>query len=161
MKQKIIKELKEIGLVTAYFFVCFIIVLTLKKLLLSEYTIKFYALHTAIISALIVAKVVVILDKTPLGSIFDSKSFLFKVLWRTSIYTLMVFLVTLLEHLFEYYQEKGSLALACLELWEKRNFAHFIALNMCVGVSLLLYNIYEGVDKQLGAGTLRRIIWSK
>ena len=161
MKQKIIKELKEIGLVTGYFFVCFLLILTLKKLLLAQYRIEFYALHTAIISALIVAKVVVILGKTPLGGLFDSKSFVFRVLWRTSIYTLIVFLITLLEHLIEFYQEKGSLALACVELWEKSNFAHFIALNMCVGLSLLLYNTYEEVDKYFGAGTLRKIIWSK
>ena len=37
-------EVKEFGLVTLYFFFCFGIILTLKKLMLATYAIEFYAL---------------------------------------------------------------------------------------------------------------------
>jgi hypothetical protein len=64
-------ELKEVGLVTLYFLFCFGIILTLKKLFLAEYQIKFYALSGAVISALIAGKIVVVLDKTRAGTRFD------------------------------------------------------------------------------------------
>ncbi len=51
-KQKVLKELHEIWIVTSYFFICFLVILTLKKLLLAEYQIKIMVLHTALIAAL-------------------------------------------------------------------------------------------------------------
>ena len=38
------RELKEVGLVTLYFLFCFGIILTLKKLFLADYQIRFYAI---------------------------------------------------------------------------------------------------------------------
>lgn len=63
--------IKEVGFVTLYFFFCFGIILTLKKLMLEPYDIEFYAFSTAVVGALIVAKVVVVLDKTRAGTRFD------------------------------------------------------------------------------------------
>ena len=65
-------ELKEVGLVTLYFFACFVIILTLKKLFLASYEIKFYALSGALVGALIAGKVAVLLDKTRPGTRFDN-----------------------------------------------------------------------------------------
>ena len=159
-KQKVLKELHEIWIVTSYFFICFLVILTLKKLLLAEYQIKM-VLHTALIAALITAKVVILLDKTPFGSLFDSQRLIFRVLWRTVAYTAIVFIVTLAEHLFEYYQEQSQLSLALQELWQGRDLYHFLALNISVGLSLLLYNFYIAIDQSLGRGALKRALLSR
>ena len=160
-KQKVLKELHEIWIVTSYFFICFLVILTLKKLLLAEYQIKIMVLHTALIAALITAKVVILLDKTPFGSLFDSQRLIFRVLWRTVAYTAIVFIVTLAEHLFEYYQEQSQLSLALQELWQGRDLYHFLALNISVGLSLLLYNFYIAIDQSLGRGALKRALLSR
>ena len=65
-------ELRQIGLVTLYFFFCFGVVLTLKKLLLAEYQIEFYAISATVVGALVAAKIVVVLDKTRAGTRFDA-----------------------------------------------------------------------------------------
>ena len=71
LAQTVKRELKEVGLVTVYFLVCFGIMLFLKKLVLAEYDVEFYALWAVVVGALVAAKVVVILDKTRVGTRFD------------------------------------------------------------------------------------------
>jgi len=48
-------ELRQLGVVTVYFLFCFGMVLTLKKLILAQYDIEFYALSVLVVSALVAA----------------------------------------------------------------------------------------------------------
>ena len=87
-------EAREVGLVTLYFLLWFGFILTLKKLLLATYDIEFYALSSAVVGALIVGKVVVVLDKTRAGTRFDSNHSLGgAALYKTMIYSLGTALV--------------------------------------------------------------------
>jgi len=65
-------ELRQLGVVTVYFLFCFGMVLTLKKLILAQYDIEFYALSVLVVSALVAAQVVLILDKTRVGARFGA-----------------------------------------------------------------------------------------
>ena len=94
-------EIKEIGLVSLYFFFCFSVFLTLKKLLLADYQIEVSVLSTAVISALIAAKIVIVLDKIHAGRRFDaSYSLGLAALYKTLMYILVTFIVLYLEKLF-------------------------------------------------------------
>ena len=81
-------ELRQLGVVTVYFLFCFGMVLTLKKLILAQYDIEFYALSVLVVSALVAAQVVLILDKTPVGARFaaDRRPAL-AALYKTLFYT--------------------------------------------------------------------------
>jgi hypothetical protein len=116
------QEAQEIGLVTLYFLFCFSVVLALKKLLLASYDIEVYVLSTVVISALIVAKVVVVLDKTRAGTRFETTHVLgLAALYKTLVYTAVT---------------AGILAFAG-------------------------YHLYTGLDRQLGEGTLRRLVMTR
>ena len=60
------RELKEVIAIAAFFFVIFVLLLFMKKVLLGDYTIDFYILSTALIGSLIIAKVVLIFDLLPI-----------------------------------------------------------------------------------------------
>jgi hypothetical protein len=155
-------ELKEVGLVTLYFFVCFVIILTLKKLFLASYEIKFYALSGALVSALIAGKVVVLLDKTRAGTRFDSSQPTgIAAGYKTLIYMAVAVLVLLAEHLFHAYRETGALGKAIQEVWENRNRNVIFAKALCVGLTFAVYHLYAGVDRRLGRGVLWRTLWSR
>jgi len=81
-------ELRQLGVVTVYFLFCFGMVLTLKKLILAQYDIEFYALSVLVVSALVAAQVVLILDKTRVGARFgaDRRPAL-AALYKTLFYT--------------------------------------------------------------------------
>jgi lipid-binding SYLF domain-containing protein len=79
---RIIHEVKLVGLVTLYFMACFALVLTLKKLFLAQYSLEIYGISAAVVGALVVGKVVVLLDHTRLGNRFDQGH----ALWRGALY---------------------------------------------------------------------------
>ena len=119
---KIKHEAKQIGLVTVYFLFCFGTAVALKKLLLATYQIEFYALSTAVIGALVVAKVVIVLDATHPATRFDSRHPVwFSALYKTLIYVLATSVVLAAEKIFHAYRETESLGSAVPEAW-----AHWI-----------------------------------
>jgi hypothetical protein len=155
-------ELKQVGLVTLYFLFCFAIVLTLKKLFLAQYQIEFYAISVVVVSALIAGKVVVILDKTPVGTRFDtSQSPGLASLYKTLFYTAAAFLVIIGEKVFHAYRESGALGRAVTEVWEHRDRNVIFAKVLCVGLAFAAYHLFAATDRRLGKGTLRRTIWGR
>ena len=64
---KLREEVKEVGLVTAYFFVCFNLILFFKKLFLAEYHIQFRGISTAIIGALVAGGCLKVCQPLPAG----------------------------------------------------------------------------------------------
>ncbi len=158
---RVCREVREIGLVTIYFLACFLLFLSLKKLVLAEYQLEITILGTAVISALVVAKVVVLLGKTSFGNTFESQRLALHVLWRTLLYTTAVFLVTLAERLFDLYREEGTLGAAMSKLWAGEKMDHFLAMNITIGLSLLVYNVYGEIDRHFGEGSLRRLFFSR
>lgn len=155
-------EIKEVGLVTFYFFFCFSVVLTLKKLLLASYQIEVQALSTAAIGALIVAKVVIVLDRTRAGTRFDASLPLgLAALYKTLVYGLATFVVLFLEKLFHAYRETGLPGRAVIEVWEHRDRDLMLAKVLCIGLAFAAYHLYAGLDRQLGEGTLRRLVMSR
>jgi hypothetical protein len=159
--ERIRHEVREIGLVTLYFLTCFLFFLSLKKLSLAQYDVEIKVFHQALIGALVVAKVVVLLEKTSFGSRFRSATPFVHVLWRSLCYTAIVFVVTLAERLFDLYRENSELPRALSELWAGRDIHHFLAFNICAGLSFLIYNCFSEVDRHLGEGGLRRLFFSR
>jgi hypothetical protein len=152
-------EIKEVGLVTLYFFLCFGVMLTLKKLFLADYQIEVPVLSVAALSALIAAKIVIILDKTHAGRRFDaSYSLGLAALYKTLIYILVTFIVLYLEKLFHAYRETGTLTQAISYVWEHKDHNLIFAKVLCVGLAFFAYHLYAGLDRRLGEGTLRRLV---
>ncbi|HEY8157120.1 MAG TPA: hypothetical protein VIF10_00315 [Methylobacter sp.] len=152
-------EIKEIGLVSLYFFFCFGVILTLKKLFLADYQIEVPVLSTAVISALIAAKILIILDKTHAGRRFDASFPLgLAALYKTLVYILATFIVLFLEKLFHAYRESGMLTQAISDMWEHRDRNLIFAKVLCVGLAFFAYHLYARLDRRLGEGTLRRLV---
>lgn len=153
------RELKQVGWVSLYFFFCFSVILTLKKLLLAGYQVEVDTVSTAIISALILAKIVLILDATEVGKRFDARLPLgTAALYKTMTYLLVTFLVLFLEKLFHAYREFDELSQALKAIWLNKDLNLIQVKLIAVGLTLFSYFLYTGVDHQLGKGRLRRMI---
>jgi hypothetical protein len=151
--------IEEVGLVSLYFFFCFGVILTLKKLFLADYQVEVNAVSTAAISALIAAKIVLVLDATHVGSRFDASFPLgLAALYKTLVYILATFVILFLGKLIESYWELGMLGQAVLDVWEHRNRNIILAKVLCVGLTFFVYHLYAGLDRRLGDGMLRRLV---
>jgi hypothetical protein len=155
-------ELKQVGLVTLYFIVCFGIVLTLKKLFLAEYQIQFYALSAVVIGGLVAGKVVVVLDHTPVGKWFESGHMPgVSAIYKTVVYTVVAFFVVAGEKVFDAYRENATLGAAISAAWEGRDRSLILAKVLCVGLSFFGYHLFVAADSRLGKGTLWRALWGR
>jgi hypothetical protein len=153
-------EVEEIGLVTLYFFFCFGVILTLKKLMLQAYHIEFYAFSSALVGALIIAKVVVVLGKTRAGTRLDAHYSLgAAALYKTMIYSVVTFLVLFAEKMFHAFRESGLLGEAFIYVWEHKDLSLIFAKVLCIGLAFMGYHLYRGIDRRLGEGTLRHMVF--
>ena len=155
------RELKEIGYVSLYFLLAFGSILFLKKLFLAEYGITLYPVSQVIIGALVVAKVVVILNHTSLGDRFrDSPPFV-NILYRSGVYTLGVAMVGILERMFHMRHKADSLGEAFNMAYAEGDVHHFVATILCIGLAFVGFNLLEEVNEHLGSGGLSRLLFSK
>ena len=159
---RLIGEMKQVGLVTLYFMVCFTLVLTLKKLFLAQYAVEFYGVSAAVVAALVVGKVVVVLDHTRIGNRFDLTHALWLgALYKTLVYTAVTSLVVIAEKVFHAWHETGQFAQALQHVWVHSDRNVMMATVICVGLSFAGYNLYSAIDRRLGEGTLRQLILSR
>src|SRR5688572_27969493 len=84
---KVRNEIKIVGLVTLIFAIYFVMMMLLKRLMLAQYEFEFRGLSAALIGALVVAKVVVVLDHVSLGQWLRRQPVIVDVLLRTLLYT--------------------------------------------------------------------------
>jgi hypothetical protein len=159
VKDKLIKELKSVFMTTLYFFSWFGALMVIKVLLLREYEIEFYGFSKVLIGALILAKVVLILEYVPLS--FTKKQLvIFELLVRTLLYSGGVFLVLLLERSFESRHEYSGFGDALMNVFSDVNIYHFWVNCIVVFGALLFFNLWSIMKKRFGARWISNVLFS-
>lgn len=143
-------EIKAILLATIYFGSCFLVILVLKKLLLEEYRIEFSAYLSAVLLALVAAKVVVIFDRVSFGRHIG----LSEVLIRTTTYSFAAFILLLIEHAVSTRHEAGGFTAALLGAFRHPEAPRIWATLICVGLAFAAYNAAAILRRELGAERL-------
>jgi hypothetical protein len=158
--EKVREEVKALGLTTLFFATWFAVLMFLKWLVLTEYDIGFFDFSLALIGALIVAKVVLILDSVPLERWMRNRSALAHVAVRTSLYGLGILIVLLLEKAFEARHEYGGFVPALIQIPRHQDISHVVAAAIGVTAALLIFNVLFVIRRYIGAGELLRIFVS-
>jgi hypothetical protein len=158
--QKLLKELKEILGMTLYFLFFLGLLIVLKKLILEDYQIEFKGLSTAIIGALVMAKVVLLMELIPRGEWVRRQPAIVDVVLRTILYTIGVLVVMLLEKAFESRHEEGGFGAALQHVFQNRDIYQVWAGTIVVGFSLLGYNLMSVMRQYLGKHQLMNLYFS-
>ena len=159
-QQKLKHELKAIFLVTLFFAVWLGILMALKVLILEEYHIPFGGFSKALVGALILAKVVLILEHVSLGAWLRNQPVLVDVMLRTLLYALGTLLVMLLEKAIESRHEQGGFGPALQNVFQHPDIAHVWVNAICVTGALLFYNLLSVLNRHHGTGGLARVFLS-
>ncbi len=161
MSEKLKEELKKLGSLSLFFFVGFAYILVTMKFLLAEYDVDVVIFSKVIISALVAAKAVAIMDATPLINRYSNSPRYIRVLYKSGIYLGAVFLISLIENLFHGYRETGSLGGAIELFLETRHFYHFLAVTTSISLVFIIHNIFHEIDTYLGEGKLAKFFFDK
>lgn len=103
------REFVELLPTVIYFLIGFNLIALTKQIVLAQEGVVFLGWKVATIGALLVAKVVLIADKLPIMRRVTGPPAIRPVLYRTALYTVLVFIVQMLEFVIEGWIEGGSL----------------------------------------------------
>lgn len=153
----ILHELREIIYPVLFLFCSFELVAISNALLLESYSITPTHTMYASLGALIGGKAILVANKLSYLHIFRDRPVLVSVLWRSFVYAAFCALFLCSEHIVTgLFKEDGPLT--SLEgMTSGISVAHAAANMIWLFVSLMLYNSYVEIDRQLGPGTLRRL----
>jgi len=125
--------------------------------LLATYDISYYGLSAAIIGALVVGKVVVVLDNIGAGTRYEGNhSPITGVLYKTLVYSAAVLLVIAAEKTFHAYKETQDLTAAIMHVWQGRERSRILATILCIALAFGAYNLFIAVSHRLADGKLAR-----
>lgn len=140
---KLLKTLKHEFLLvippTVFFFITFCLLILTRKLTLREYDIPLTGFANALVGALIVGKVVLVVDNFPFMNLYPDKPLIYNVAWKTSVYMLATLLVRYLEHLIPFLNQYGNLAEAHRHLVGEVVWPHFWLIQMWLIVFFFIY----------------------
>jgi hypothetical protein len=155
LKHRLVEEVREIALSTIFFAAWFLALMTLKTLVLEEYEIRFSGVASAIVGALVAAKVVAVLRHVRiLGALERGPAWLW-VLARTALYTLGVLVAAALERAFETRGERGGFGAALGALVDDPRWPHVLAATLGAGIALFVHNVLDVVRRHVPGQRLR------
>jgi hypothetical protein len=157
----ILEEIRHILPATIYFFLGFNLVLLTKKLMLEQYLIQFSGFFIASGAALIVGKVVLVVDKMPFLRRYDYAPLAKPILFKTLVYTFFVFLARLLEAFIHYLFAGGAVTGFGHHLLAEFSWHRFIGVQLWVFVLFLGYVTGSEINHLLGDGELAKILFTR
>lgn len=155
-QQKLRHEIKAVAIATAFFAGWFGILILLKRLILTEYEIDFRGLSTALIGALVVAKVVLVLEHVPLGGWMRRQPAWVDLVARTLLYAAGVFAAMLIEKAFHGRHEYGGFGQSLAKVFQHADIHHVWAAAIGVTGGLLVYNIASLLRRSVGDDAMRK-----
>jgi hypothetical protein len=156
---KIFEEIKIILRTASYFAIVFLLMMVMKKLYLKDYDIEFYGMSQALIGALIMSKVIILMEMLSLGKWVQARPPIVDVVLRTILYTVGVAVVIVLEKAFESRHKVSGFGQAISYILYHRDIYHVWATTLGASASIFVYNSFSVVQKLLGKNGLSRLFF--
>jgi len=122
-----------------FFFVAFVLILTTKRMILSEYQISWTGFGTAVVGGILAGKVVLMVDKLPFVNRFPDRPLIYNTFWKSLLYFLAALVVCYLDQLVHFLRKHESLMEANRHLWAEVVWPHFWLLQMWLAVLFLIF----------------------
>ena len=135
---------------TIFFFIGFILITITQRLILREHGLPLTGFGMAAIGALLVGKVVLIINHMPFMNRFPDKPLIYNIIWKTNIYFLAAFLVRYIEHIVPMIREYGEFMQANQHMLMEISWPHFCLVQMWLLVLFLVYCTLSELVHALG-----------
>jgi len=157
----LIKELKEVLPPTLFFALGFNLIVLTIDLILADYLRTFASFLVATTTALVVGKSILVADALPFLRRFDTAPIIQPVLFKTTIYWSVVFVVRFLEKVVEYLVAGGTVGGVPEYIVAHFSWHRFLAIQIWIFLLFLIYTSVSELNTTLGRGRLREIFFSR
>jgi hypothetical protein len=143
-------EFKLVLPTTIFFFIAFILIATTQRLILREYHVPLTGYAAALIGALIVGKVVLIVDKLHFINKFPEHPLIYNITWKSTIYFFATLMFRYVEHLISFLRKHDNFIEANQHLWNEIIWPHFWLIQMWLAVLFFLYSTIRELIRVIG-----------
>lgn len=137
-----------------FFFVALMVILALLKLFVLQYSIEFYAFSRAAVGALILGKVVLLMDWAESGRRISTYPRIVVVACKTVIYGLAVIALGIGERVIHSYHRTGDLREAFSLVIANVNLDRFFGCVLLISLVVSAYLAMEEINRAMGEGAL-------
>jgi hypothetical protein len=160
LKSKVKEEFMRMMLLTLYLFALFGALTTYKRLILAQHDIHFADYGTSLISALVLAKAILIGSAFRIGSRFNDRPLIVGTLYKTLCFSLLMLAVGIAERLIKGWwsgETTGAIvvALGGKEKWE------ILARVMMMFIALIPLFAFWETHRVLGGNSLYQLFFEK
>jgi hypothetical protein len=149
------KELLELLPPMLFFLLVFLVLSVVRSVLEAEYNVTALSTASAVISALVVAKSILLANATPMLHWFNQHRLLYNVLWRILLYLLIIQLFQYLEDLLPLWSKTGSLVTAHQHIVDSIHWPHFWIAHLVLLIFVSFYAV--GVELVNAIGPRRAV----
>ena len=150
-------QVKHVLPPTIFFLIGFNLILFTRWMTLEEYGIPFTNFFAASLAALLVGKAVLVVDNLRFMRRFDGAPLIQPILFKSSIYWLVVFVFRLAEGLLHFLRDGGSLGDFPNFLAAQFSWPRFLAIQIWLMVLFLVYVTAHELNSLFGDGELPRL----
>lgn len=151
--ERIKHEFLEVVPPTIFFFIAFCLIIVTKSLTLKQYGIHLTGFANALVGALIVGKVVLVIDKFSFMNKFPDKPLVYNITWKTIIYVCSIFIVRYLEHVIPLLTKYGDVVDANKHLWAEVVWPNFWLIQIWLSVLFFVFCSFREVVHAVGRET--------
>ena len=142
-----------------FFFIAFVLILTTKRMILSEHQISWTGFGMAVVGGILVGKVVLMVDKLPFVDKFPDRPLIYNTLWKSLLYFLAALVVGYLDQLVHFLRKHEGLMEANRHLWAEVVWPHFWLLQMWLAVLFLMFCAMRELIRVLGKDKFIRLFF--
>jgi hypothetical protein len=157
--EKLREEVRELIPPTLYFFVALHLVAFVRVLMLKGTGIDLGTSASVTLGALILAKAVVLAELLPFINRYPDRPLVWNIAWKTVVYLLAATGLHYLERLIEFWRAAGSFAAANEKMLAEMVWPHFWAVQIFIGLVILVYCLVTEIGRVLGAGRMREMFF--
>jgi hypothetical protein len=152
---------RDIAPKVLFFFTAFMLIFLLFKLFVAQYAIEFSAFSKAAVGALILGKVVPLLDRAQSQYRFANHRRIVVIAGKTVVYALVVIVLGIGDRILKAFVRKGSLSAAIDFVIANANVHRFFGLVLLISLVVGAYLTMQEIDRAMGEGALLRLLFER
>jgi hypothetical protein len=144
-----------------FFFVALMLIFVLFKLFVAQYSIEFSAFTKAAVAALLLGKIVPLMDWAQLGYRLEGHRRIVVVAGKTVIYAFVVMALGMGERIVEASRQQASLHAGIQFLLANADGHRFVGLVLLVSLVVGIYLALQEIERAMGEGALFRLFFER
>jgi len=151
--------IREMAPVVLFFFIAFLLIFVMFELFVSQYEIEFSAFTKAAVAALVLGKVVPLLDWAQSGYRFETHRRAVVIAGKTFIYDLVVIVLGIGEKILHNVREAGSLREGFSRVVANANLDRFLGLVLLISLTVGTFLVMQEITRAMRRGTLFKLFF--